>query len=42
MHNFTLVNLNGSYMFQPQISHHQTVYVRDIKGNDTSLPVVYI
>ena len=29
-------------MFQLQISHHQTVYVTDIKGNDISLPVVYI
>jgi len=29
-------------MFQLQSSHHQTVYVRNIKENHISLPAVYI
>jgi len=40
MHNFTVEIINGSYMFQQQISHHEALYVRSIKGE--FIPVVYI
>ena len=33
-------NNKGSYMFPLQISHHQAIYVRSIKGNH--IPAVYI
>jgi len=36
----TVAVINGSYMFQLQSSHYQTVYVRSIKGNH--ILVVYI
>jgi len=40
MHIFTVPNINGSYMFQLQSSHHQAVYMKSIQRNLT--PVVYI
>jgi len=40
MHNCTVAIINGSYMFQPQSSNHQAVYVRSIKGNH--IPVDYM
>jgi len=40
MHNSTVAIINGSYMLQLQSSHHQAVYVRNIKGN--FIPVDYV
>jgi hypothetical protein len=40
MHNFTVAAINGSYMFQLHISHHQAVYVGSITGN--FIPAAYI
>ena len=30
MHNFTVAIPNGGYVFRPQSSHHQAVYVRNV------------
>jgi len=40
MYYVTVVNINGSYIFQLQSSHQQAVYVRSIKGKH--IPAVYI
>jgi len=37
---FTAAIINGSYMFQLQISHHWALYVISIKGY--FIPVLYI
>jgi len=33
MHDFTVVIINGSYMFWLQSSQHQALYIGSIKGN---------
>ena len=37
---FVVAIINGSCMFRLQSSQHQTVYIRNIKGNH--VPVVYM
>jgi len=39
MHNFTVANINDSYMFRLQPNHHQIVYIRRITRNH--ITVVY-
>jgi hypothetical protein len=40
VHNFTVTNMNGSYMFRLQSSHHQSVHIRSTQSNYIS--VVYM
>jgi len=40
MHNFTVANINGSYIYHLRSSHNQVVNMRSIEGNH--IPVAYI